>query len=93
MLLASLNAVFAYIFGAFAYHQVPRGWQYVCAGWLAIQTQAAHDKPKRDIERQRLISEGTRFFLSGIFWLLAGLIAGGFAVLFGYQTLLYSGIL
>lgn len=92
MLIASLNAVFAYLFGAFAYYQVPRGWQYMRAGWLAIQTQAAQDKPKRDIERERFISEGTQFFLSGLWWLCVGLGAGGFAVMFSYQSLLYMGI-
>lgn len=93
MLLASLNAAFAYIFGAFAVHQVPRGWQYMRAGWLIIQTQAPDGKAKRDIERQRLIGEGTRFFFSGLFWFVAGGIAAGFAVMFGYQTLFYTGIL
>jgi len=90
MLLASVNAVFALIFGSFALRASQRGWLFLRGGWRMIQTQAAPtpDDSPHDINEQAA-SEGGRFFLAGVLWLGSALIAGILTLWFAYQTLIF----
>lgn len=92
MLFASISAVFALIAGNFARFNIPKGWQLLRVGWLAIQTNASQADARKDIERRRMIDEGTRFFLGGLGWFLSGIVAAGLTVIFVLAALQFSGI-
>lgn len=87
MILVTLNAVFAMIFGLFAWRTVPRGWWLLRSGWLLLDTHAAHSEDRQRPANRQAISQGGRFFLAGILWLLAALAAGTMALGFAWQAL------
>lgn len=92
MLFASISAVFALIMGNFARYNIPKGWQLLRIGWLAIQTNAGQDDARKNVERRRMIDEGTRFFLGGLGWFLGGIVAAIATVIFAIAALQFSGI-
>lgn len=86
MLLIAVNAVFAFIFLSFARTALSRALPLLRTGWLLLQTGA--QRPPQHIERRRDISAGGRFVIGGVFWLLAGLVAGGAGLYFGLQVVM-----
>lgn len=82
MLIATLNGVFALIFGGIAWRSIPRGLLFTRTGWQAIRVQAENSNTPQDIERQRQLNQGTRFFLAGLGWLAAGIVSAGLAITF-----------
>lgn len=93
MLFASVSAIFALIAGNFARYNIPKGWQLLRIGWLAIQTNAEQDDLRKNVERRRTFDEGTRFFLGGLGWLVAGVGAAILTVIFALMAVQSAGIL
>ena len=94
MLIGSLNAIFAMAAFFLSRRGLERGWPFVKTGWLAIQSQAEQDDVRENVFRRLTASEGGRFFLGGIGWLLIGilaLVAGIFFTVMAYQNL-FSGV-
>jgi len=86
MLVVTLNGVFALIFAGIAWRSFPRGLLFTRSGWLAIRANAENPETPQNIERQRELNNGTRFFLAGLGWLAAGIIAAGLAIFFVIMT-------
>jgi hypothetical protein len=86
MLLAALNAIFAMGALAIATQAVRKGLPFVRDGWTLIQTQTSHPDFRYNVERRRAISDGGRFLVGGILWLLTGAAAVAGAIYFGIQT-------
>lgn len=80
MIDASIQAVFAIVFGVIARYCLPRGWMFLRMGWFAIRTYSDAGNVRENVERQRGISSGTSFFLAGLGWFSGGLIAAGLGV-------------
>jgi hypothetical protein len=93
MLLAALNALFAMGALTIALQAFRKGLPFVRYGWTVLQTQTQHPDYRTNVERRRAISEGGRFLVGGILWLMMSLGAVLAAVYFGLQafTLLYVG--
>ncbi|MEO8608251.1 MAG: hypothetical protein ABI690_10235 [Chloroflexota bacterium] len=91
MLLASLNAIFATGALAIAMQAVRKGLPFIRSGWAMIQIQTSHPDFRYNVERRRAISDGGRFLVGGVLWLVTGAAALAGAVYFGIQafTLLY----
>lgn len=90
MLLGMVNALFALAAFFLAQRALLRGWPFVKTGWLAIQTQAQHPDVRENVFRRMAASEGGRFFLGGIIWLLIGIgatLAGLYFMVQAYQGL------
>jgi hypothetical protein len=76
MLTVTLNAVFCFGATMLALQCWGKGWPFARHGWQMIQAQVAHPDYRVNVERRRAISEGGRFLLAGIGWLLGcGLLA------------------
>jgi hypothetical protein len=75
----TLHAIFALIFGSIAWVALPRGWQFLKVGWSTLQANAGQPDRDTNYDRQQLIREGTRFFIGGLGWFVAGLLAAGTA--------------
>jgi len=82
MLIATVNGVFALIFGGIAWRSIPRGLLFARTGWQAMRVQAKNPDTPQDIKRQRQRNQGTRFFLAGLGWLAAGIVSAGFSISF-----------
>ncbi len=94
MLLGSLNAIFAMAAFFLSRRGLERGWPFIKTGWLAIQSQAEHGDVRENVFRRLTASEGGRFFLGGIGWLIIAilaLLAGIYFTIVAYQTL-FSGV-
>ncbi len=93
MLLLTLNAIFAMAAAGIAVQSFRRGIPFVRNGWTVIQTQTQHPDYRVNVERRRAISEGGRFLIGGITWLVISIGAVLATVYFGGQafTLLYNG--
>ena len=91
MLLATLNAIFATASFFLAQRSLQRGWPFIRTGWMAVQ---AHQPDMREnVFRRLALTEGGRFLIGGIFWLLTGiiaLIAGLYFTVLAYQGM-YGG--
>jgi hypothetical protein len=87
MLITTLNGVFALIFAGIAWRSLPRGLLFTRSGWLTIRANAENPETRHNIERQRDLNNGTRFFLAGLGWLAAGIIAAGLAIFFAIITI------
>jgi hypothetical protein len=92
MLLASLSAVFALIFGTLAYRGIPHGLTLTRIGWQALNATADKPDTTTNIERYRILSDGNRFFLAGLGWLIMGVVSAILAVLTTLLTLYFAGI-
>jgi hypothetical protein len=93
MLLATINAIFATGALAIAMQAARKGLPFVRNGWTMIQTQTSHPDFRYNVERRRAISDGSRFLIGGLLWLVTGAAALAGAVYFGIQaySLLFSG--
>ena len=94
MLLGSINAIFAVASFYLAQRGLQRGWPFTKTGWQAIQAQAEHNDVRENVFRRLTASEGGRFFLGGIGWLLIGILAlfaGIYFTVVAYQ-ILFSGV-
>jgi hypothetical protein len=94
MLLGTLNAIFAVASFYIAQRGFQRGRPFIKTGWLAIQTQAEHSDVRENVFRRLAVTEGGRFLLGGIGWLVVGvlaLLAGIYFMVTAYQ-MLYSGV-
>jgi hypothetical protein len=87
MFLLTVNALFAAGAFAIAMQAVRKGLPFIRSGWDAIQTQTGHPDFRVNVERRRAISDGGRFLLGGLLWLLTALIAFAAAVYFGLEAL------
>ena len=93
MLLGTLNAIFALASFYLSRVGLQRGWPFIKTGWLAIQTQAEHPDVRENVFRRLTVTEGGRFLIGGIGWLVVGilaLIAGIYFMITAYQ-MLYAG--
>jgi hypothetical protein len=86
VLLATINAIFALGALAIAAQAARKGIPFVRDGWTIIQTQTSHPDFRHNVERRRAISDGGRFLVGGILWLLTGAIALAAAIYFGIQA-------
>jgi hypothetical protein len=86
MLIATINAIFA--MGAFgiALQAFRKGLPFIRSGWNALQSQTDHPDFRHNVERRRAISDGGRFLLGGLLWLVTALIAFGAILYFGAQA-------
>ncbi len=94
MLLATLNAIFATASFFLAQRSLQRGWPFIKTGWLAIQTQAEHPDVRENVFRRLAVTEGGRFLIGGIGWLLMGvlaLVAGIYFTVVAYQGMFGGG--
>lgn len=91
MVLVTLNGAFGAGFLFFAMNALRRGWPFLRDGWLALQTQGSQPDARQNVERRRAISQGGRFFLGGLMWLVAAVISFAAALYFIIQawTLMY----
>ena len=72
MLIITIHAVFAFIFGTFARHSLPRGWYFTRSGWLTLHAHADDPDATTNVEQRRLLTAGSQFLIAGLGWLLAG---------------------
>lgn len=86
MLLLTVNALFAMGAFAIALQAVRKGLPFIRSGWDAIQTQTSYPDFRYNVERRRAISDGGRFLLGGLLWLLTALAAFAGAIYFGSQA-------
>ena len=86
MLLATLNAIFAMGALAIATQAARKGIPFVRDGWTMIQAQTSHPDFRYNVERRRAISDGGRFLIGGVLWLVTGAAALAGAVYFGVQA-------
>ena len=94
MLLVTLNAIFAAASFFLAQRGLQRGWPFIKTGWLAVQAQAEHPDMRENVFRRLAVTEGGRFLIGGIGWMVVGilaLIAGIYFTVVAYQTL-FSGV-
>jgi len=86
MLLATLNAIFA--MGAFgiAVQAARKGLPFIRSGWNTLQTQTDHPDFRYNVERRRAISDGSRFLIGGLLWLVTAFAALVGAIYFGWQA-------
>lgn len=91
MLLATINAIFAMGALAIAMQAARKGIPFVRDGWRLIQSQTGHPDFRHNVERRRSISDGGRFLVGGVLWLITGAVALAAAIYFGVQafSLLY----
>ncbi len=93
MLLVMLNAIFATASLLLAQRALLRGWPFIKTGWTAIQTQAEHPDMRENVFRRVAVTEGGRFLIGGIGWMLTGIIAltaGLYFTVLAYQGM-YGG--
>ena len=93
MLLVTLNAIFATASFFLAQRGLQRGWPFIKTGWMAVQAQADHPDVRENVFRRLAVTEGGRFLMGGIFWMLIGiiaLIAGVYFTVLAYQGM-YGG--
>ena len=86
MLLASLNAIFATGALAIAMQAIRKGLPFVRSGWTIIQAQTSHPDFRYNVERRRAISDGSRFLIGGVLWLVTGAIALAGTIYFSIQA-------
>ncbi len=86
MFLLTVNALFAAGAFAIAMQAVRKGLPFIRSGWDAIQTQTSHPDFRLNVERRRAISDGGRFLLGGLIWLVTALIAFAAAIYFGLEA-------
>jgi hypothetical protein len=87
MFLLTVNALFAAGAFAIAMQAMRKGLPFIRSGWDAIQTQIGHPDFRYNIERRRAISDGGRFLVGGLLWLVTALVAFAAAVYFGLEAL------
>jgi hypothetical protein len=87
MLLAAVNALFAMGALAIAMQAARKGLPFIRYGWTLLQIATSHPDYRVNVERRREVSEGGRFLLGGVFWLvvmvgmvIAALYFGGIAL-------------
>ena len=93
MLLVTLNAIFATAAFYLAQRGLKLGWPFIKTGWMAVQTQADHPDVRENVFRRLAVTEGGRFLMGGIFWILIGIIAllaGIYFTVLAYQGM-YGG--
>jgi hypothetical protein len=92
MLLATLNAIFAMGALGISVQAFRKGLPFIRSGWDTIQTQTRYPDFRYNVERRRAISDGGRFLIGGLLWLVTALAAVIAAVYFGIQaySLLYA---
>ena len=94
MLLVTLNAIFATASFFLAQRGLQRGWPFIKTGWMAVQAQAGHGDVRENVFRRLAVTEGGRFLMGGIFWMLIGiiaLVAGAYFTVLAYQGM-YGGV-
>lgn len=93
MILIILNSAFAVGLFFFSMRAVQQGWPFLKHGWLMMQTQTSDPDFRYNVERRRAISEGGRFLIGGIMWLVAGIGAFVAAIYFSLQAwnIMYGG--
>jgi hypothetical protein len=93
MLFAALNAIFATAALGIAMQAFRKGLPFVRDGWTVIQAQTREPDFRENVERRRAISEGGRFLVGGLMWLLTAIVAFVGAIYFSVQAfnLVYGG--
>ena len=93
MLLVTLNAIFAAASFFLAQRGLQRGWPFIKTGWMAVQANANQPDVRQNVFRRLAVTEGGRFLIGGIAWLVMGilaLIAGIYFTVLAYQGM-YGG--
>ena len=93
MLLGTVNAIFAFAAFMIAQRALLRGWPFAKTGWSAIRTQAQHPDVRQNVFRRMTASEGGRFFLGGVAWVVMGVLAALAGLYFMVQAyqILFAG--
>ena len=94
MIISTLNAIFATAAFFLAQRGLQRGIPFVKMGWMAIETQTSHPDFRENIFRRLAISDGGRFLIGGLVWLLTAVIAFIAAIYFtvaAYQGFFMGG--
>lgn len=87
MLLISVNAVFALIFGFGARYALMRALPFLRIGWNGIRAETQKPNYRANIESRRTISQASNFLIGGIVWLIIGIGAIGFVIFFVMMAL------
>ncbi len=93
MFLVTLNAIFGAASLFLAQRSLKKGWPFIRVGWMAVQSQGSHADVRENIFRRLTVSEGGRFLMGGLFWIVVGivaLIAGIYFTVLAYQGM-YGG--
>lgn len=91
-MLALINLIFALLAWRLAWSALRRGVDFVRVGWLAIDTAVQHPGYRSDFFARGVISEGGRFLVAGIAWVLLAVGAGGAGAAFAAAALRWSGV-
>ncbi|MCA0456896.1 MAG: hypothetical protein LCI00_23195 [Chloroflexi bacterium] len=94
MLISTLNAIFATAAFFLVQRALQRGIPFIKMGWMAIKAQTSHPDFRENVFRRLAISEGGRFLLGGLGWLLTAviaLIAGIYFTVIAYQGFFMGG--
>lgn len=92
MLLASLNALLAFIFASFAWRNLPRGLAFLRSGWTLVRTYGAAPDVRVNIEKRQMVDEGGRLLIAGFLWLGAVLASALLTLYFAWQVPFYLGL-
>ena len=92
MVLASVNAIFALVFGGIAWQCIPKGWLFLKLGWRAMDSNANLPDATLNVEKRRALDTANRFLIGGILWLGGGLLSVLLTVVFIVFTLRYVAL-
>lgn len=82
MLLISVNAVFAFIFGLGARFALIRAIPFLRVGWEGIRAETRKPDYRTNVESRRAINQASNFLLGGVVWLVIAIGAAGFVLFF-----------
>lgn len=87
MLLAVVHAIFALICLWFARAAIRHALPFIRTGWQTIDAEVQKPDYRQAFASQQRISEGGRFLVGGIIWLLIGLVSLGAGILLAAQAI------
>lgn len=89
----TINGIFVFIFGTFAWNSLPRGWRFLKLGWSSLRNHTEQVDAEFNVERQREMSIGSNFFLAGIAWLIGGIVSAILTIMFTVFAIFNIGVL
>ena len=92
MLLMLLNVIFAGLFLSFARHAFRRAVPFLRIGYAAVSVEVQKPDYRTNIDSRQAISEGGRFLMGGMLWLLIMVMSLAIALFFAIEAVrLYTG--
>ena len=93
MAIASINAIFALVFGSIAWQSIPKGWAFLKLGWRAMDSTANLPDATLHVEKRRTLETANRFLLAGIGWFVGGIASAGLTIAFIFFAMRYAGFI